>query len=173
MSPRKTACIPEAHRDRHAHPTAFVFSILVDCSARNLRIRQASRQQQTGNDGSEQRKNLWISSSACGTRPERPIPAIPHPSEAPNPSEGRSKRPARRERQCTRAHRRPEPPQMTAAEAFAWGGSDSHQPGKSNETRGGTGHRPSIPPSACLPVLALCFADPAPARGAKGEWSSR
>lgn len=61
---------------------------------------------------------------------------------------------------------------MTGAEVSALGVPDWQEPRKSNETKGGIGRRLAIPPSACLPVPALCFADPAPTRGAKGEWSS-
>ena len=44
---------------------------------------------------------------------------------------------------------------MTGAEVSALGGPDWQEPRKSNETKGGTGRRSIIPPSACLPVLAL------------------
>jgi len=43
----------------------------------------------------------------------------------------------------------------------------AHITGKLNETRGGIGRRVSIPPSACIPPLGLCFAIPAPGREAR------
>src|SRR5690606_31044719 len=78
------------HRHRRRHPTVFVFSILMDCSTEKLRTQKASAQLQICEARLEQRKNLWISSSAFGTRPERPIPAIPALSESANPFERRS-----------------------------------------------------------------------------------
>ena len=172
-SSRKIACWPKPHRDRRGHPTLFVFSILVDCSARNLRSRRASRQPQTSEVRSEQRKNLWISLNPFGTRPEHPIPPIPPPAEPSNPPERLSIGVTHRTLGCTRTDRCPEPARVMAAGAAACSESDGRGSQNSNETRGGIDRRRPIPPSACLPVLALCFADPAPASGAPREWSSR
>jgi hypothetical protein len=164
-SSRKTACRADAHRNLHAHLTEFVFSILMDCSAGKLRSRRTSLQHQIRDIRSPRAGFLWISSSVAGTRPERPVPAIPAPANIVNPTECWPIRSAREDQCHPQGDHGPNPHASVHFPGPGRISSPACSDLKSNKTRGGMAGDVSIPPSACIPPFALCFACHAPVRG--------
>jgi len=70
MSLKEIACDPKARRNRRAHRTVVVFSILLACSVKKLNIQKASTQLQTEDAPAKAIKSLWIAPKPFETGPE-------------------------------------------------------------------------------------------------------
>lgn len=166
---RKTACGPEPHPTGYWRLTVFVFFDSCLLLTPRVRILWASAQSRTRDSRPMQLvATIYtrVSLNVVGAAPELVIQAIPPQANPANHCQVPANLTCQEDRAVSSCDARIKSSDIGHVRGAVTVSPSTQIVRNPNETGAGIGRRVSIPPSACLPPLAVCFAVRAPARGA-------